>query len=100
MKPKIEKAFISFRVGTTTWIPEARFNELMALFEKNKGVTDEITFFTSETHPCLPLNVIQDRAKLLAKRMDHVRKLGYRIHSFTLETQRCLHWYARYCCNG
>lgn len=78
MTPKIEKAFISFRIGTTTWIPEARFNELMALFEEYKGVTDEVTFFTSETHPCLPLNVIQDRAKLLARRMDQVRKLGYR----------------------
>jgi len=78
MTQKIEKAFISFRVGITSWISESRFNEQMALFEKYKGVTDEVTFFTSETHPCLPLNVIQERAKLLAQRMDQVRKLGYR----------------------
>jgi hypothetical protein len=50
----------------------------MALFEKYKGVTDEVTFFTSETHPCLPLDVIQERATLLARRMDQVRTLGYR----------------------
>jgi len=78
MTPKIDKAFISFRIGIPTWVPEARFDEQMAMFEKYKGVTDEVTFFTSETHPCLPLPVIQDRAKLLAGRMDRVRKLGYR----------------------
>jgi len=78
MTPRIDKAIISFRIGTATWIPEARFDEQMALFEKYKGVTDEVTFFTSETHPCLPLHMIQERAMLLARRMDQVRKLGYR----------------------
>ena len=78
MTAGIQKAFISFRIGTSVWIPEARFDEQMALFEKYKGVTDEVTFFTSETHPCLPLSVIQERAKLLARRMEQVRKLGYR----------------------
>ena len=57
----LNKAFISFRIGTATWIPEARFDEQKALFEKYKGITDEVTFFTSETHPCLPLDVIQER---------------------------------------
>lgn len=78
MAPGIDKAFISFRIGTPIWIPEARFNEQMAMFAKYPGVTDEVTFFTSETHPCLPLNVIQERAKRLALRMDQVRQLGYR----------------------
>jgi hypothetical protein len=74
----IEKAFISFRISPALWMPQQRFDELMTLFEKYKGVTDEITFFTSETHPCLPLAVIQERGQLLSKRMDAVRKLGYR----------------------
>jgi hypothetical protein len=78
MTRSIDKAFISFRIGVTSWIPEPRFEELMALFEKYKGVTDEVTFFTSETHPCLPLDVMQERAKLLARRMDQVRALGCR----------------------
>jgi hypothetical protein len=79
MSPSIDKAFISFRIGfVPPWMPETRLNELMALLEKYPGVTDEVTFFTSETHPCLPLDVIQDRAKLLARWMDQVRKLGYR----------------------
>jgi hypothetical protein len=78
MNTKIEKAFISFRIGTPQWLGDTRFNELMALFEKYKGVTDEVTFFTSETHPPLPLNVMKERCEILARRMPAVRKLGYR----------------------
>jgi len=51
MENKIKKAFISFRIGIPREMPEKRFQELLCLFEKYKGVTDEITFFTSETHP-------------------------------------------------
>ncbi|MCK5733207.1 MAG: hypothetical protein KAI38_03415, partial [Candidatus Latescibacteria bacterium] len=72
MKSEIRKASISFRIGTEQWMPEKRFQELLELFEKYKGVTDEITFFTSETHPPLPLEVIEERAELLAKRMSEV----------------------------
>jgi len=78
MTPTMTKACISFRIGVPTWVPDARFHELMTLFEKYQGVTDEVTFFTSETHPCLPLPVIQERAALLAVRMDQVRACGYR----------------------
>lgn len=72
------KACISFRVGVSLWMPERRFHELLALFERHKGVTDEVTFFTSETHPCLPLDVIRERATILAGRMPAMRQLGYR----------------------
>ncbi len=78
MKSKIEKAFISFRIGVNQWISEKRFKELLDLFEKYKGVTDEITFFTSYTHAPLPLEVIKERANLLTKRLSAVRKIGYR----------------------
>jgi len=74
---KLDHACISFRIGVTLSLPEARFNELMALFDKYKGVTDEITFFTSATHPPLPLAVIQERAGVLAQRMKRVREKGY-----------------------
>jgi hypothetical protein len=77
MESKIKKASISFRIGTEQWMPEKRFQELLNLFEKYEGVTDGITFFTSETHPPLPLEVIRERADLLAKRMSAVRKMGY-----------------------
>ena len=78
MQSKIEKAFVSFRIGIGLWMPEKRFKELLNLFEEYRGVTDEITFFTSETHPPLPLEVIKERIGLLAKRMKAVRKRGYR----------------------
>ncbi|HPO12144.1 MAG TPA: hypothetical protein PLI09_01760 [Candidatus Hydrogenedentes bacterium] len=74
----IEKAFISFRIGVPQWLNDERYRGLLAVFEKYKGVTDEVTFFTSETHPPLPLEVIQQRAEILKQRMIGARALGYR----------------------
>ena len=75
---KLSKAFISFRIGVPLWTSETRSNELLDLFDKYKGVTDEITFFTSETHAPLPLDVIRQRAVILKERMEQARKRGYR----------------------
>ena len=75
---KIEKAFISFRIGVPLWSSEKRYNEVLELFDKYKGVTDEVTFFTSATHPPLPLNVFKERAALLKVRMAEARKHGYK----------------------
>ncbi|CAG5010687.1 hypothetical protein DYBT9275_04793 [Dyadobacter sp. CECT 9275] len=72
------KAFISFRLSPGISLNEKRFDEMIALFNKYKGVTDEITFFTSETHPPLPLDVFQNRMKILEKRMQTARRNGYR----------------------
>jgi hypothetical protein len=74
----IEKAFISFRIGTPQWMPEHRYRDLLALFEKYKGVTDEITFFTSFTHPDLPLDEMKRRCDILAQRIIQAKALGYR----------------------
>ena len=76
--PAIEKAFISFRIGTPQWMPDQRYRELLALFEKYKGVTDEITFFTSFTHPNLPLKEMKRRCEILAQRIVQAKALGYR----------------------
>ncbi len=76
--PELEKAFISFRIGVPQWMPEDRYRELLDLFEQHRGVTDEITFFTSATHPPLPLEEIERRCVILAQRMTEARKLGYR----------------------
>jgi len=59
-------------------MPDQRFRELLALFEKYKGVTDEITFFTSFTHPDLPLEEMKRRCDLLARRIARAKALGYR----------------------
>ena len=76
--PQIEKAFISFRIGTPLWMSETRSNEVLDLFDQYKGVTDEVTFFTSETHAPLPLEVIKERSSILKERMEQARKRGYR----------------------
>lgn len=75
---KIDKAFISFRIGVPLWSSEKRYNEVLDLFDKYKGVTDEITFFTSATHPPLPVEVIRERSEILKLRMEAARKRGYR----------------------
>ncbi len=75
---QLSKAFVSFRVGVPQWMAEQRFEELLALFERYPGVTDEITFFTSATHPPLPLDEIERRCAILAQRMPAARALGYR----------------------
>ena len=84
--PAIEKAFISFRIGVPQWMPENRYRELLALFEKYKGVTDEITFFTSATHPPLPLEEIKRRCEILARRIPQAKALGYRAGINVLST--------------
>jgi hypothetical protein len=74
----IERAFISFRIGVPQWMPGERFRELLALFERHRGVTDEITFFTSATHPPLPLEEIERRCRILAERVRAAKAVGYR----------------------
>ncbi|HTN08811.1 hypothetical protein [Agriterribacter sp.] len=75
---KVEKSFISFRIGPDQSLPEKRFNELIDLFDKYKGVTDDITFFSSVTHAPLPLDVFESRIKTIKDRMALARKRGYR----------------------
>ncbi len=75
---KVDKAYISFRIGIPLWSSEKRFNEVLDLFDKYKGVTDEISFFTSATHPPIPPDVFRERAGLLKIRMAEARKRGYK----------------------
>lgn len=74
----LEKASISFRIGVPQWMPEQRYLDLLALFDKYPGVTDDITFFTSATHPPLPVDEIARRCEILAKRIQEAKKRGYR----------------------
>ncbi len=72
-----EKASVSFRISPALWLSESRFNTLLDLFDKYKGVTDELTFFTSGTHPPLPLDVFRERMNVLKVRMQAARQRGY-----------------------
>lgn len=73
-----KKASICFRIGVPLWENEARFGELLGLFDRNPAVTDEITLFTSETHPPLPLDLILARMPVMRARMESARARGYR----------------------
>lgn len=84
--PVLKKAFISFRIGVPQWLPENRSRELLALLQKYHGVTDEITFFTSATHPPIPLEEMKRRCAILARRMPQARALGYRAGINVLST--------------
>lgn len=75
---KIDKAFISFRIGNSHSLSQTRFNELLDLFDKYRGVTDEITFFTSVTHAPIPLDLFQEKMEIFKERMEQARKRGYK----------------------
>lgn len=75
---KTEKAFITFRIGSAQSLSEQRFNELLDLFDKYKGVTDDITFFTHTTHAPLPLDEFGRRIGILKERMEQARERGYK----------------------
>jgi hypothetical protein len=75
--PRIDKAFVSFRIGPAQSLPEARFRRLLDMLERYRGVTDEISFFTADTHAPLPLDVFQERVKILSERMRLARERGY-----------------------
>ncbi len=77
MEQAIGKASVSFRVGVSQWMTDEGFEGLLALLDGHPGVTDEISFFTSETHPPLPLAELGRRCGLLERRMKSARERGY-----------------------
>ncbi len=79
-------ANMSFRIGIGQSLSKDRFIELLDYFDKYKGVTDEITLFTSSTHPPIPLNVLKNRVAIFKERMVLARKRGYRTGINVLNT--------------
>lgn len=73
-----EKSYVSFRIQTVQWMSEERYNALLDLFDQYKGVTDQITFFTSATHAPIPQDEFERRITILTKRMEQARRRGYR----------------------
>jgi len=77
-KPSLNKASIAFRIGENISLPDERFEQLLALFEKYKGITDEVTFFVAPTqHAPSPLETVRANCDILKMRMKRVRELGY-----------------------
>ena len=64
------------RIGVPLWLTEDSFQRTVAFFKTQPGAVDELAFFTSETHPPLPLDEMQRRAERLAKLLPRVRRQG------------------------
>lgn len=73
-----KKAAITFRIGVNIWSNDARFEQLLDLFDKYPGATDEITFFTQATHSPIPDDELVKRCVLLKDRIAVCKKRGYR----------------------
>ncbi|MBI2924483.1 MAG: hypothetical protein HYY24_02130 [Verrucomicrobia bacterium] len=69
-------ALVAFRISASQWLTDGRFHELLKFFRKFPGVADELAFFTSNTHPPLPLDEMRRRAERLATLMPQVRREG------------------------
>lgn len=70
-------SIISLRVHARHWQNPALFEELLSLLKDYQYTVSEVAFFTSSTHPPLPLSVIQQEAELLKTRiLPAVRELG------------------------
>lgn len=74
----VSRSNISFRIAPALSLSESRFKELLDLFDKYPGVTDEITLFTNVTHAPLPLDSIRERSVIFKQRMEEARARGYR----------------------
>ncbi len=73
------KAKISLRVGTPIWDTPARLDELVALLDNYSDTIDEVAFFTSFTHPSLPLVTIKQRAVTLGNVIPRFKALGLQV---------------------
>ncbi|MBM4090407.1 MAG: hypothetical protein FJ276_13445 [Planctomycetes bacterium] len=75
---QFDKAFVSFRIGMGQSMSESRFTELLDLFDKYPGVTDEVTLFTTYSHAVQKPELFESRVQVLAKRIAQARARGYR----------------------
>ena len=74
--PQGSHPLVAVRISAEQWLPDERFVALVDFLEKYHGTVDEVAFFTSGTHPPLPLAEITRRAECLAKRMPRIRARG------------------------
>ncbi|MCC6443995.1 MAG: hypothetical protein IT210_11140 [Armatimonadetes bacterium] len=70
------KSKVSLRVSTYYWMDERRCAELLELCRAYARTLDEVAFFTSLTHPPLPLPLIEERAGILASIIPRFKEAG------------------------
>ena len=57
-------AHFSFRLGMDRWMDENRFQEFLTMLDGYPNIADQLSLFTSESHPPLPLPVIRERMEI------------------------------------
>ena len=70
------RGLIAFRIGVPLWLTEDRFAATLEFFSRERGAVDELAFFTSATHPPLPLEEMERRAARLGEILPRVRGAG------------------------
>jgi len=70
------EGLVAFRISPGQWLTDERFHAMLDFFKKDPGTADELAFFTSMTHPPLPLAEILKRTERLAKLMPLARREG------------------------
>ena len=86
MSATLEKAFVSFRIGVQLWNNDRQFDALLALLRQHARVAEEITLFTSETHPPLPLETVRRIVPVLRQRLTQARDAGLKAGINVLST--------------
>jgi hypothetical protein len=77
---------VAFRLGSNLWLEDAPFDAMLRFFARQPGAVDELAFFTSATHPPLPLAEMERRAARLGKLLPRVREQGMRAGINVLST--------------
>jgi hypothetical protein len=75
---RLPRATMGLRLHLRNSLPEERFEELLAMLARHRGIADELTFFTHSIHPVEPLESLAPRLEILAQRMARARQSGFR----------------------
>lgn len=73
------KSKISFRISPFLWMDKQRQADLLAWMKDYGKEVEEVAFFTSFTHPPLPLKEIERRSAILAEIIPKFKALGLKV---------------------
>ena len=74
----MSKNQVALRAGTAQWLSDEGFQDLLRFLAAHPQAIDEVIFFTSFTHPPIPLDEMERRCARLAAVLPRVRAAGYR----------------------
>ena len=73
---QIKKAKMALRIGLPQWMNPSRVQELVTYLKSHPGMVDEVAFFDGHTHSAYPLELIQERCKVIARVLPQFKALG------------------------